>query len=77
VGISTPNKTLEIIKEQFSWPESSINVHEVLFKHVIWHRVKRHYSPLLNLNSHWEDVRMDFILILSRTLRAQLYNGSG
>jgi len=68
------NRTLEILKDHFYWPKIGGDIHKVISRCNIYHIAKNHfhqglYSPLPIPLRPWDDVGMDFIVALPRTLR--------
>nr|GEX25864.1 RNA-directed DNA polymerase [Tanacetum cinerariifolium] len=69
------DKTLAILKEQFYWPKTMRDVHQVIERCKICHITKTHgtnmelYTPLSIPEGPWEDVSLDFVLGLPRTQR--------
>ncbi|XP_074304655.1 uncharacterized protein LOC141639422 [Silene latifolia] len=67
-------KTMEVLKEHFSWPKMLKDVTGIVSKCVTCHMAKSSfkpglYSPLPVPKRPWDDVSMDFIVALPRTAR--------
>lgn len=68
------NKTLKVIRDHFFWPKMGEDVHRVVSRCFIYHKVKSQfhyglYTPLPVPVRPWEDISMDFVVALPRTQR--------
>ncbi|XP_074298949.1 uncharacterized protein LOC141629936 [Silene latifolia] len=69
-------KTLDVLQEHFHWPRMQRDVQVVIKRCVTCHLAKStfkagEYTPLPVPDRPWEDVSMDFIIALPRTLRGK------
>nr|GEY13970.1 hypothetical protein [Tanacetum cinerariifolium] len=69
------DKTLELIRCNFSWPKMGRDVTKIITRCWVCHVAKIHrtnvglYTPLPVLEAPWEDVSFDFVMGLPRTQR--------
>ena len=69
------DKTLELLKGKFFWPHMRRDVHRHCFRCISCLKAKSKtmphglYTPLPFASAPWEDISMDFILGLPRTVR--------
>ena len=70
------NKTIDILREHFYWPKMGGDVHKIISACSICQKAKSHfhqglYTPLPVPSLPWNDLSMDFIVALPRTLRGK------
>ena len=70
------NKTLDVLKEHFYWPEMRGDVHNVVSTCSICHKTKSQFHQglytLLSIPIRpWDDVSLDFIVALPKTQRGK------
>ena len=68
------NKTIDMLKEHFFWPNMAADVHEVISNRSICQRTKSQfhpglYTPLPIPNDPWEDASMDLMESLPTKIR--------
>ncbi|XP_031262788.1 uncharacterized protein LOC116120957 [Pistacia vera] len=77
VGHFGVTKTVEVLREHFCWLKMLGDVQTIVARYGVCHRAKSHfksgmYTPLPIPNQHWEDLSMDFIVVVLRTQRGKV-----